>query len=460
MTDSAPFAENRRSVRLSVAVPVRLEFGHGTDLSGELYNLSQGGFFFAARPPRPVGTLLRFELGVPGRGEPIEGFGEVSWIRVRDDGAARPSGMGIRFRHLTDPGSTVLAEFLTQAAAQQLASPGPTGWVDSPYHDGGEGGYDDHEAPPPSLSIAGPWPDLPTDGSVDATFQFPIAPAQREGAPASNAWEPPTLNLDQASYATPSRTAASVGSSAPAMPWPQELAAGSTNAPLEAPGVALPAGARRTTTRPSAPLRKRPVVWIAGLALALGAAGYFGLQLLDRAEPAPNRPTRPSKRVSKPAATSTAAETTPVPAPPAEAPAVAPGEMASSAAPPELPTAAAPAAALTPARTLTDIRVTGGASGETAIELVADGGIDPARLRHQALSSPARLLLRISGIEEPFSRGNLAIGTPEVLRVRTGLHAEQGESTMHVVFDLASATVTIDRVEPTTQGVRVVFRSR
>lgn len=64
-------------------------------------NISTGGMFVQDKKPRPVGTLLRFELAL-GDGEPIKGVGEVVWIRTRSQGPDAPSGMGVQFGHLDD----------------------------------------------------------------------------------------------------------------------------------------------------------------------------------------------------------------------------------------------------------------------------------------------------------------------------------------------------------------------
>jgi hypothetical protein len=55
--------------------------------------------FVQGENPRPVGTLVRFELRLE-EGEPIKGVGEVVWIRPRSQGPEAPSGMGIQFGHL------------------------------------------------------------------------------------------------------------------------------------------------------------------------------------------------------------------------------------------------------------------------------------------------------------------------------------------------------------------------
>jgi len=64
-------------------------------------NISIGGMFVEGENPRPVGTLVRFELRLD-TGEPIKGVGEVVWIRPHSQGPEAPSGMGIQFGHLEE----------------------------------------------------------------------------------------------------------------------------------------------------------------------------------------------------------------------------------------------------------------------------------------------------------------------------------------------------------------------
>ena len=86
-----------------MVAPVRLQFDALKDVQEcHTANLSTGGMFVAAKSPRPVGTLLRFELDV-GTGEPIKGLGEVVWMRPHSLGPEAPSGFGVQFGHLDEP---------------------------------------------------------------------------------------------------------------------------------------------------------------------------------------------------------------------------------------------------------------------------------------------------------------------------------------------------------------------
>jgi hypothetical protein len=54
---------------------------------------------------------------------------------------------------------------------------------------------------------------------------------------------------------------------------------------------------------------------------------------------------------------------------------------------------------------------------------------------------PPRYLLRLSGIELPWRPPELAVGSPLVHRVRTGLHSTPRGPELHVVLDLSTRAV-------------------
>lgn len=74
-------------------------------------NVSRNGIFIASKSPKPVGTLLRFELTlIDGTTRLLRGEGTVTWVREFDsDNPARPHGMGVKFARL-DADSRALLE--------------------------------------------------------------------------------------------------------------------------------------------------------------------------------------------------------------------------------------------------------------------------------------------------------------------------------------------------------------
>ncbi len=108
----------RESTRTPVRTEVQLQFDRDQDVVGFSANLSPGGIFVTVRDPKPIGTLLRFSISLL-EGEFVRGYGEVVWIRVKYHGPDRPSGMGIRFRHLEDDGKQRVEEFILQMTGSE-----------------------------------------------------------------------------------------------------------------------------------------------------------------------------------------------------------------------------------------------------------------------------------------------------------------------------------------------------
>jgi uncharacterized protein (TIGR02266 family) len=93
------------------------------------------------------------------------------------------------------------------------------------------------------------------------------------------------------------------------------------------------------------------------------------------------------------------------------------------------------------------------AFGGTDIILWGNGAIrSRTYVRSRIEGNPPRELIRISGIKRPAPAARLAVGTPEVLQVRTGLHA--GDE-LHIVLDLAGPKVTVTGVEEGENRLRI-----
>jgi len=93
------------------------------------------------------------------------------------------------------------------------------------------------------------------------------------------------------------------------------------------------------------------------------------------------------------------------------------------------------------------------AFGGTDIILWGNGAIrSRSYVRSRLEGNPPRELIRISGIKRPAPAARLAVGTPEVLQVRTGLHA--GDE-LHIVLDLAGPKVSVTGVEEGENRLRI-----
>lgn len=126
MTPEGPKEEPkfRKSTRAALVAPVDLQYA-GFKEKETVYtaNISVDGMFIQTTTPKPVGVSLRFELHVHKNADPIRGFGEVAWLRIRDQGAGAPAGMGIQFRYVEEK----CQQALRQTVANTIRASSTTG---------------------------------------------------------------------------------------------------------------------------------------------------------------------------------------------------------------------------------------------------------------------------------------------------------------------------------------------
>jgi len=120
---------------------------------------------------------------------------------------------------------------------------------------------------------------------------------------------------------------------------------------------------------------------------------------------------------------------------------VASGSVASE------PAAAAPAASADPMTSVVGITARKVPEG-TLITVTADGAVVTGRYRYAQIGSGSpRLLLRMLGVQKGSHPDALTVGTDQVQRIRTGYHPASTNQDLHIVLDLASPAVVVDRVE-------------
>lgn len=441
-------------------------------------NLSLGGMFITTRYLKPVGTELKFEVRLKDAAPLVRGRGLVAWTRWQDQGARRPAGMGVRFLDL-DPDSR---ELIYRIVDERLRS----GQVSE------ELALDaaalaEISAPPSVESLAGPpLPEFPADLALPspphaARRQPGITPVDPAGAalvqgvsaeperppepvangPKSAAPEPELRAGDASPLPPAAPTTEATGAEPRPVPPPplEEIVARAEGWPL---GPATPLSPRSTSApvRPPPPMpfggqrpqRRRsrsPWLTVAGVGLlaALAAGGWLLL-----------RRTETTGALATPAAaTSPAAAAGPV-APPQSAEVAAP--PAADAIAPPAPAAVEPPAiaAPSPARRFSSLqKVTWDeADGFTELILWLDGSIPDGSFDHARIDGKEpRELVRLRGATGPVAAGRTEVGTPEVRRVRTGLHG----SDLHVVVDLAAGARVVDaRADGDKLRLRVLFR--
>lgn len=142
--------------------------------------------------------------------------------------------------------------------------------------------------------------------------------------------------------------------------------------------------------------------------------------------------------------------------PPAESAADPPPAPVSSAPAPEADSPAeAPSQPADPARTVETIRWAR-EDGATRVTVQLDGRLSDERLSNQRLGSGApRQLLRLLGVGQTLQPPTLAVGTEELLRIRTGRHFRNGANELHLVLDLADASTRVTRVETTDDRLEI-----
>ncbi len=124
--------DKRSGQRTPVGLLLKLSYGSVDEFVEKFAsNISRGGVFIRTREPRPVGTLLAFELRLQGGEAVVKGKGVVRWIQ-REDASARPPaapGMGIQFVELDERSREVVERIVTlkeeRGVAPGVATPAP-----------------------------------------------------------------------------------------------------------------------------------------------------------------------------------------------------------------------------------------------------------------------------------------------------------------------------------------------
>jgi uncharacterized protein (TIGR02266 family) len=101
-----------------------------------------------------------------------------------------------------------------------------------------------------------------------------------------------------------------------------------------------------------------------------------------------------------------------------------------------------PAAVRTPAGRIEEIRWSDDGSS-TTLRIRGDGLLLPERVALIPMSGPPRLLIRIRYIETRYESYVIAVGSPQVSAIRTGLHPELSPPALYVVADLTGNDVVV-----------------
>ena len=91
------FAEGDKGDNMYVIRSGEVEVERGGKI---VETLSAGGIFVATHMLKPVGSQIEVTIHLPDAPAPIQGTGDVRWIREYNERSDVPPGMGIRFTEL------------------------------------------------------------------------------------------------------------------------------------------------------------------------------------------------------------------------------------------------------------------------------------------------------------------------------------------------------------------------
>jgi hypothetical protein len=93
--------------------------------------------------------------------------------------------------------------------------------------------------------------------------------------------------------------------------------------------------------------------------------------------------------------------------------------------------------------------------GMTSVLIRGNGRFDDAAVGVVALADPPRIWIRVRGIQTFYRPNLIEVGSPEVLRVRTGHHPEEAPPSLWVVVDLADAGMSVTGREVAGDTIRL-----
>jgi len=100
-------------------------------------------------------------------------------------------------------------------------------------------------------------------------------------------------------------------------------------------------------------------------------------------------------------------------------------------------------------------------AGGTWVTIALDGAPDRRRVRLDRLAWAAdKEQVSLVGIELPYLPATLEVATPELLRIRTGLHGAGSAAELRLVFDLAPAAAGLGEPQLGGDRLRILVRRR
>jgi hypothetical protein len=416
------------------------------------------GFFVATKDPLPKGTPARFRFLLPDGFILVEGTAIVAWARFEDERPDAPAGMALLFNQLEPQSREIVDELIDF----HIATGGDPFEIGPAASEPGDIGTDALAGDLMGVPSAPPEPELETvPDAIDSTDKksedflpdwlsevaqkhevdlgadetIPVGETPEGTEPSKPAEILVPEEISEAPEPTQGEFEISL------MPEEEEPYATPIQAEAEpAAEVTMPP---RETRQPPRDLRLWPFFAAAVVIVAASAIVWWivnrgpveaPLQPAVVAEEIPASEPQPSI-VEEPAAEESAE--------PPEVPEAVPESM------PEIEEVTGPA---TRVLLVAAARV----DDATVVSVRANGEMSEDSVRVSRLKDPARVWVRIQGIETFYRPNDIEVGTPEVERVRVGHHPEETPQSLYVVFDLSSAAAVVREWTVEGDTLRVV----
>jgi len=434
--------------RVDHRVTVDLEFDTLREFREEMAPyLNHGGLFIKTDRPYPRGTAIRFRFVMPEDFALAQGTGVVVSTRAPEEDPAIEPGMVVWFEEVDSKSREVIRELVDFHTAVG----------GDPFDIGlGDGGVD--EIPTDALGGGAP-PPLEPPGSEPHPHEAdspPIPPASDEVLPAWLSKLDAEQEIDLEFDRPPEGEPPEISSSEPAEPARQDFEISviddhdepdPTPVRVADEGVSDPTLVPSDQRTPPRSLRLWPLAVIATVLVAI-SIGVWWLVIKPASSQIDETVAAPVPTLPAPSPTVIAEES-------GQPPTAKPHDVSDS------PQAAS--AALSPvtgpATSIVDMAVAR-VDDATVVDIRGDGDLSEDRLRVSRLDDPARIWLRIRGIETFFRPNEIVVGSPELARIRVGHHPEDTPVSLWVVLDLADGSMVVRDTTVSGDTIRVSIGRR
>jgi hypothetical protein len=434
--------------------------------------LNYEGFFVATNDPLPKGTPAKFRFLLPDGFILVEGTAVVAWTRGSSAGPDDPAGMALLFNELEHQSREIIDELIDFHIATggdpfelgpDVGEPGDIG-TDSLMGESVEAqilppepepktapereadvGKSKEEFLPDWLSEVAEKHDVDLTGDVtvptEGLLEPPVTPGPSESPEPSEIPEP--SESPEASEPVQQDFEVSL------MPEEEELDETPFQAELdEEAEVAIPSVEK--ARKPPRDLRLWPFAVAAVVVIGVSAIVFWYVNR-DPGEVFPE-PIAVVEEIPVPEPTPEVLEETTA----EEVVGASPEESAEAAEVEEPEPVPPPVDRVSGPATRVLLVATARVADATVVTVKVNGDLTERSVRVSRLKDPARVWIRIQGIETFYRPNDIAVGTPEVERVRVGHHPEETPQSIYVVCDLASPSAVIRQHTITGDTLRIV----